>query len=95
MCIFFIYAHLGISIQDFFYAIFKNAHKCKWMEMQLVSFYKSYNESLVITYSSSFCSFKTLHCALILKHAFENRERAQNKNSIFILVVMLMLTIRC
>ncbi len=47
MRIFLIYAHLGISIQDFFMQYSK-----KWMETQLVSFYKSYNDSLVITYSS-------------------------------------------
>ncbi len=34
--IFFFYAHLGVSIQDFFYAIFQNAHKNRWMETQLV-----------------------------------------------------------
>ncbi len=33
---FFKNAHLGVSIQRFFYAIFQNAHKNRWMETQLV-----------------------------------------------------------
>ncbi len=37
MRIFRIYAHLGVSIQSFFYAIFQNAHTNRWMETQLVS----------------------------------------------------------
>ncbi len=31
------YAHLAISIQRFFYAIFQNAHKNRWMETQLMT----------------------------------------------------------
>ncbi len=34
----FFYAHLAVSIQCFFYAIFQNAHKNRWMEMQLLMY---------------------------------------------------------
>ncbi len=38
LCAFFqFYAHLGVSIQDLFYAILQNAHRNRWMEMQLVT----------------------------------------------------------
>ncbi len=36
MCIFRNYAHLGVSIQHFFYAIIQNTHKNRWMEMQQI-----------------------------------------------------------
>ncbi len=37
MRIFRIYAHLGVSIQRFFYAIIQNVHTNRWMETQLLT----------------------------------------------------------
>ncbi len=67
MHIFRINAHLGISIQQcffFFYAIFQNAHKNRWIETQLVTALnyetKLFQKFITCLFNNSYISYMRL-----------------------------------
>ncbi len=64
MLIFRIYAHLGVYIQRFFYAIFQKAHKNRWMETQLVTALKyetkMFQKFITCLFDNSYISYIAL-----------------------------------